>query len=505
MRSYRKLLSFITAAVIAFFALPAGDFSADDREGYSYYYSDNAKYAEAEQYIAEQLLNAVEVIDLTDYKLTINEYKEILTDILISRPDIFYIDTHLYYKSSRSTGYLTSVTPGYYYARSSIPRRRQELEKAADNILVGMKDSWSDVQKALYLHDRIAVNTEYNIDNEIRSAYEVLVNKNGLCVAYSMAYKYLMDRAGVGCICVLSTEMGHCWNMVNIGESWYHVDTTWDDLLPDFEGAVTHDLFLLSDEAIKNSWLAHYDWEYGFPADSTAYDKMFWLLSEGQMIPVTDNLWYYVDSYNGTLNRYSWSKNKSQKLYTIGRNWKAEAGENYYYCFSRLEYAEGKLWFNTADTIYSYDISTKTAEAQKTLKLTGSDAIYGIAVKDGKLIYETAASRLNYDSLTRTAFSVSVNEGLAAPESFRGVASKSGGKYSVKLTWDKVSGADGYTVYRYDTAGKSAKKIADTSKTDYTVKNLSSGSYSYIVCAYKTINGRRIYGDFSSTVTKKLP
>lgn len=504
MRSYRKLLSFITAAVIAFFALPTAGISAETAEAYSYYYSDNAKYAKAEEYIAEQLLSAAEEIDLTGYKLTIDEYKEILTDILISRPDIFYIDTHLYYRSSRSTGYLTSVTPGYYYTRSSIPRRRQEMEQAADAILVGMNDSWSDVQKALYLHDKLAVNTEYDIDNEIRSAYEVLVNKNGLCVAYSMAYKYLLNRAGIGCICVLSTEMGHSWNMVSIDGSWYHVDVTWDDLLPDFEGAVSHDLFLLSDEAIKTSWLAHYDWEYSYPADSTAYDKMFWLLSEAQVIPVSDNVWYYVDSFNGTLNRYSWSKNVSQKLYTIGRNWKAEAGENYYYCFSRLEYAEGKLWFNSADTIFSYDISEKTTQTEKAVKLSGSDAIYGLAIKDGKLVYETAASRLNYDSVTRAAFSVSVTEGLAAPESFRGVASKSGKKYNVKLTWDKVSGADGYTVYRYDTATKKAQKIANTSKTSYTIKGLSSGSYSYIVCAYKTINGRKIYGDFSSTVTKKL-
>ncbi|MGN0697017.1 MAG: transglutaminase domain-containing protein [Oscillospiraceae bacterium] len=504
MISYRKILSFVTAAVIAFFALPAADISAEADEVYSYYYSSSEKYAEAEEYIADQLYNAAEEIDLTGYDLTIDEYKEILTDILISRPDIFYIDTHLYYRSSRSTGYLTSVTPGYYYTRSSIPRRREEMERAADDILVGMNDSWSDVQKALYIHDRIAVMSEYNLDNENRSAYEVLVNKNGLCVAYSMAYKYLMNRVGINCICVLSTEMGHCWNMAEIDGSWYHVDTTWDDLLPDFEGAVSHDLFLLSDDAIQSSALPHYGWEYGFPADSTAYDKMFWLLSEAQIIPVSDNVWYYVDNYNGTLNRYSWSKNVYQKLYTIGRNWKSESGENYYYCFSRLEYAEGKLWFSSADTIYSYDISEKTAAAEKRLKLTGSDAIYGLAVKNGKLIYETAASRLNYDSVKETAFSVSISEGLGAPESFRGVASKSDGKYKITLTWDKVSGADGYTVYKYDTATKKAQKIADTSKTGYIIKGLSSGRYSYIVCAYKTINGRKIYGDFSSTVTKKL-
>lgn len=498
----RKLLSLITAAVIVFFAVP--DVRAEAASSVqSYYYGDSSKYAKAEIYIAEQLYNTAEKIDVSKYKLKIHDFEEIMTDILLSRPDIFYVEPYYYYTSYKDSGYLISVTPSYYYAKSTISRRRSEMESEADTLLSGLNDKWSDVQKALYIHDKLIVSAEYNGDNDNRSAYEVLVKKNGLCVAYAMAYKYLLNRVGIECICVISSEMEHCWNMIRIGGSWYHVDATWDDLVPDFEGSVSHSLFLLSDEAITKSNIAHYDWEYGYKADNTSYDNMFWLLSEAQIIPVTSNQWYYIDSTRGTLNRYSWSKGTSQQLLRIGRDWSSESGE-YFFCFSRLEYAEGKLWFNNKNSIMSYDIAEKTSAVEKTVSLKGSQAIYGLAVKDGKLIYEVATSVTDYSPVTKTAFELNVSTGLDAPESFRGVASKADGKYSVKLTWDKVDGADGYTVYKYDPIGKKAEKIADTSKTGYTVKGLSKGSYSYIVCAYKTINGNKIYGDYSSTVTKNL-
>lgn len=497
-----KLLSLLSAAVIVFFAVPAAEVSAA-ASSQTYYYENSSKYAEAEKYIAEQLYNAADKIDLSGYKLKVSDFEEIMTDIILSRPDIFYVEPYYYYTSYKSSGYMTSVTPSYYYAKSTIARRRSEMEAAADNLLFGVNNKWSDVQKALYLHDRIIVNTEYNGDNENRCTYEVLVNKNGLCVSYALAYKYLLDRAGIDSICVISTEMAHSWNMVNINDNWYHVDTTWDDLLPDYEGSVSHDLFMLSDVAVSSSKLSHYGWEYGYPANDTSYDDMFWNVSESQIVPVSANVWYYIDSESGNLCRYSWSAEKSQNVVKIGWKWETSDGV-YYYCFSRLEYAEGKLWFNTADSIMSYDISEKSTAVEKKVTLGTSQGIYGLAIKDGKLVYDLATSAVDYSPVTKTAFELNVVTELEAPESFRGVSSKKDGKYTIKLSWDKVEGADGYTVYKYDPKTKKAVKIANTSKTAYTIKGLSKGSYSFIVCAYKNIGENKIYGDYSATVTKNL-
>lgn len=501
----QKIISFFSAAVLIFFLLPLPQGIETDAAGsYYYYYQDKQKYSKAEKYIAEQLYSCADVIDVSEYKLTLSDFDKVMTDILLSRPDIFYIEPEYSYTKYRNSDYINTFTPGYYYAKSTISRRREELSSESDRLLSGLSDSWSDAQKALYIHDKLALTMEYDENNEIRSAYEGIITKKALCVSYAMAYKYLMDKAGIKCICVTSTEMAHCWNMAEIDGEWYHIDVTWDDLLPDFQGMVSHDLFMLSDSKIttlKN--MPHSDWDYGYNAENTLYDNMFWSRSEGQIIPVSDNVWYYVDSYRGKLCRYSWSGNRSQDVADIGKNWSDGKGGIYNYCFSRLEYSDNKLFFNTNDTISSFDLRGKETAAEKKI-IADSGEIYGIIISDGIMKYETASSPLDYNSKTHDAFPIRQETYLNAPESFRGVASKNGSKYNIAFSWDKVSGADGYIIYRYDTSSKKAVKIYDTKKTSFTLTGVSKGTHSYIVCAYKLINGQMIKGDFSSTVTKNL-
>lgn len=81
---------------------------------------------------------------------------------------------------------------------------------------------------------------------------------------------------------------------------------------------------------------------------------------------------------------------------------------------------------------------------------------------------------------------------------------------AVKLNWTKVSGANGYVVYKYDNSKKTWKRVTKTASNvnTYTVNNLSSStSYKFAIKAYKTLNGKEIlsasYPSISAT-TKKL-
>lgn len=80
----------------------------------------------------------------------------------------------------------------------------------------------------------------------------------------------------------------------------------------------------------------------------------------------------------------------------------------------------------------------------------------------------------------------------------------SAGHQSVKLSWNKVDKADGYTVYRYHKKSKKYKAIKNTKKRSFTNTGLATGKkYTYKVRAYRTISGKKVYGNDSAKVSAK--
>lgn len=76
-------------------------------------------------------------------------------------------------------------------------------------------------------------------------------------------------------------------------------------------------------------------------------------------------------------------------------------------------------------------------------------------------------------------------------------------KHTIKASWDKKSGANGYQIYysRNKNFKKlSAKKIVKGGKkTSYVGKNFTKGRKYYVkVRAYKNVNGRKVYGKWSN-------
>ncbi|MGN0467208.1 MAG: fibronectin type III domain-containing protein [Acutalibacteraceae bacterium] len=68
------------------------------------------------------------------------------------------------------------------------------------------------------------------------------------------------------------------------------------------------------------------------------------------------------------------------------------------------------------------------------------------------------------------------------------------------LTWEKVSGVDGYTVYKY--SANKWVKAADVTTNKWTAKNLKAATtYKFKVAAYKKSGGVYVYGSFSDVLT----
>ena len=83
---------------------------------------------------------------------------------------------------------------------------------------------------------------------------------------------------------------------------------------------------------------------------------------------------------------------------------------------------------------------------------------------------------------------------LAKPSSLK--ASVSGKK--ITLSWNKVSGAEAYRVYRYNSTKKKYVKVKDVTGTKLSVTVSKYGDYKFLVRSLDKKNGKYILGNYSS-------
>lgn len=80
-------------------------------------------------------------------------------------------------------------------------------------------------------------------------------------------------------------------------------------------------------------------------------------------------------------------------------------------------------------------------------------------------------------------------------------------KKKIRVSWKRIGGVDGYEIYRSTKKSKGYKKIRTAAKgviTSYTNKKLASRKkYYYKVRAYKKVNGKKVYGKYSSPKSVK--
>ncbi len=82
------------------------------------------------------------------------------------------------------------------------------------------------------------------------------------------------------------------------------------------------------------------------------------------------------------------------------------------------------------------------------------------------------------------------------------IARAAGARRAVKLTWKKVDGASGYTVYRAASKNgqyKAIKTLKGAKRLTYTdAKRKKDKTYYYKVRAYRTVSGKKVYGPYSA-------
>ena len=110
--------------------------------------------------------------------------------------------------------------PNYPNVRSIVQSAVAQCNNATDG---------SDYQKALWLHDWLLTQLEYDNTLKWSSAESALTRGLGTCQAYESAYSMLLSTAGIENTETRDTYDGHTWNAMKLDGEWYQVDCTWDD------------------------------------------------------------------------------------------------------------------------------------------------------------------------------------------------------------------------------------------------------------------------------------
>jgi len=152
-------------------------------------------------------------------------------------------------------------------------KRCFELYDKMDEIIKSIiKPGMSELEKEKAVHDYIVLNATYALNSssdQYGGAYAILVDGTGVCGEYVLATQALLNRVGIECVNVKSSKMNHEWCIVKIDGNYYHLDTTWDDPVPDKVGVVRHTYFNLTDSEMSKS----HNWEYHsiYPVCNTTY------------------------------------------------------------------------------------------------------------------------------------------------------------------------------------------------------------------------------------------
>ena len=191
------------------------------------------------------------------YSSDTNEFQIALNAYLSDHPEVFWLDdssSYRYYEYDDSL----DVELIFTQTGEELSQNKASLEAAVEKVAGGAPDIADDYEIELYLNDWFTENCSYNTDGGNKhSAYGALINGEAVCDGYSHAFQLLCNRLGVTCTVVEGTsefnsdaEDGHMWNCVKLGESWYHIDVTWNDS-SNAECGVEHYFYVnLNDEQI---------------------------------------------------------------------------------------------------------------------------------------------------------------------------------------------------------------------------------------------------------------
>jgi len=229
-------------------------------------------------------------------KISQSELTEVMIALRGDNPQILCLDrTYTYYDAVKSC----YVLPDYISTAEECGEKTLEMMTMAKDVVSSIPENADDFIKELYLHNALCSICSYSDGVWADTAYGALITNQALCEGYTMAFKLLLDMAGLTSTVIRGNAVNsagdkdtHIWNAVRLNGVWYYTDVTWDDPVTqaDFDN-VRHSYFNINDEELS---LTHSDYELpaGISVSGGRYDYF-----------VHAGLYCKQDNWNEVLNK----------------------------------------------------------------------------------------------------------------------------------------------------------------------------------------------------------
>lgn len=411
------------------------------------------------------------------------------------------------------------------------------------------KTDGSEYAKALWLHDWLLDQLEYDKTLKWSSAESALTRKLGTCQSYESAYAKLLTAAGIENSETRDTYDGHTWNAMKLDGQWYQTDCTWDDSSDNWYSFDQRHLYLgLTDELMAIAHPGHskiYTTDTYATRSTSLADNYFvrtgdaakWAKAYSDRIQknldagktefeITADNASYPPSISGiqngitayALNQLTWTKDKaavtlnatgSANSFKFTAEYASKSPEVSLYgrSITLKDNIDVNYYMEMSDSVFEHDAYLEFKIGGQTYKLNASDAAE--VNENGKILYkfscpvnaaqmsDTIETRIVIDNKTEEEYSYSVKE--YATE----LLSKSN-EYpaeTIKLVKALLNyGTAAQNFFKYNTDKPANAGLSDTDKA---VANADFAAYKAVIktdSANSQSNGLTYYG--SSLICK---
>lgn len=163
-------------------------------------------------------------------EVTAAQLRNIFSAVYNDHPELFWLET-AYACKYTSAGRCVEIDLKFNRLTQNLSSAKENFNNQADSIIEEAKKLSDNYSKEKYVHDELIKRISYNTRAEMnQSAYSALVNDETVCAGYSRAFQHIMMQLSIPCYyCTGFAGESHAWNIVQLSDGFYNVDTTWDD------------------------------------------------------------------------------------------------------------------------------------------------------------------------------------------------------------------------------------------------------------------------------------